>query len=79
MRCQVKHKQSLDQNRRKPVWKVLTFKMKVKSLEFSVLADALAGELYRSAQNIHGCGMGNPPIVRVNGKLIDVRRGMFAD
>lgn len=59
---------------RKPVWRTLMFRMRVRSTEFEVLADALAGELQTSALTTHGCRDAEQPIVRVNGKLVDFRR-----
>jgi hypothetical protein len=55
-------------------WKVLTFRMRVRSTEFEVLADALAGELENSARMIHGCRGVEFVTTRVNGKLVDFRR-----
>jgi len=59
---------------RRPIWKTLSFRIRVKSTEFEVLADALAGELYRSATDTHGCTVDQPAMARVDGKLVDFRK-----
>lgn len=55
------------------VWKTLTFRVRVKTSEFEVLADAVSGELYRSLKETHGCELKAYPVPRVNGKIINFR------
>jgi hypothetical protein len=59
---------------RKAIWKTLTFRFRVKTTEFEVLADALAGELQESAQKIHGCVAVTQPTTRVNGRIVNFRQ-----
>jgi hypothetical protein len=48
--------------------------MRVRTTEFEVLADALAGELEDSARMTHGCADVTRVTARVNGKIVDFRR-----
>lgn len=54
----------------KPVWKVLTFRMRVRTTEFEVLTDALAGTLENEARMTHGCAVDKPVTARIDGKLL---------
>jgi len=59
---------------KQPVWKTLKFRMRVKTTEFEVLADALAGELENSARMKHGCRDVKFVETWVNGTVVDFRR-----
>lgn len=58
---------------RKPIWKTLRFSLQVKTTEFEVLADALLGELNKSALETHGSTATRNGKAWVDGKIIDFR------
>ena len=49
-------------------WHTITFRLRVKTGETAVLADAMAGELEQSARDVHGCAQARVTSYKVDGK-----------